>query len=244
MEPLHICVRSTLPWHDEPAAMARLVPELRQKVELWNESFDLRYAAFRVRLAQIAQENWSRVANAQLSRRDEVPPGALLVPVDDDDWFAPDLAHHLLAEPMARFQGLHWNRYILELPRRRRRWPFARQRRAADTSRHTCGSNNYAIRNLPELARAITNHVWASEHFDAHPLRFKRLDASLSVQNRNLASRSGLGGQQPTISREALIERFRRHRKLYDRLRLPPEVAWAQPYVAAMAELMHSIRMR
>ena len=28
-----------------------------------------------------------------------------------------------------------------------------------------------------------------------------------------------------------------------DRLRLPPEVAWAQPYVAAMAELMHSIRL-
>ena len=244
MEPLRICVRATLPWHDEAAIEPVLIPQLRQKVALWNEIFSLRYAAFRVRLMQIAQESWSRVENAQVTRREEIPPGALLVPVDDDDWFSPHLAHHLLADSAACFQGLHWNRYILELPRRSARWPWARQRRAADTSRHTCGSNNYAIRNLPELGRAVTSHVWASEHFDAHPLRFKRLDASLSVQNRNFASRSGLGERKLEISRGELIERFRRHRRLYDRLQLPPEVAWAQPYVASMAELMHSIRLR
>ena len=73
----------------------------------------------------------------------------------------------------------------------------------------------------------------------------KRLAASLSVQNRNFASRSGLGGhKQLDISREALIERYRRHRSLYDRLRLPPEVAWAQPHVDAMAELMQAIQLR
>ena len=244
MEPLYICVRRTLPWHDETAVVAALVPELRQKVEVWNASFSMRYAAFRVRLKQIAEQNLSRVENAKLTRRDALPPGALVVPVDDDDWFSPELAHHLLADWDESLQGIHWNRYILELPRRARRWPWARTWRVADTSPHTCGSNNYAIRNLPELARAITNHVWASEYFDANPRRVKRLAASLSLQNRNLASHSGLGGRKPEIPRDELIERFRRHRRLYDRLRLPPEVAWAQPYVAAMAELMHSIRLK
>ena len=245
MGPLPICVRATLPWHDEAAATAALLPELRQKVALWNDCFSLRYAAFRVRLIEIAQENWSRIENAKLVPREEIAPGALLVPVDDDDWFAPGLAQHLLAERDAPIEGLHWNRYILELPRRRRHLPWARPRRAADTSRHTCGSNNYAIRNRPDFGRAITNHVWASEWFDAHPGRVKRLAASLSVQNRNFASHSGLGGKQKfEITREELVERFRRHRKLYHRLRLPPEVAWAQPHVAAMAELMDAIQLR
>ena len=245
MGPLPICVRSTLPWHDEAAAGAALVPELRQKVALWNECFSLRYAAFRVRLIEIAQRNWSRIENAKLVRREELAPGALLVPVDDDDWFAPDLAQHVLAADAPPLEGLHWKRYILELPRHSRRLPWLRARRPPDTSPHTCGSNNYAIRNLPGLARGITNHVWASEHFDAHPARVKHVDASLSVQNRNLASRSGLGGQRRLeITRDELIERFRRHRSLYDRLRLPPEVAWAQGCVAEMAELMGSIHLR
>lgn len=245
MGPLPICVRSTLPWHDEAAVAAALVPELRQKVAVWNECFSLRYAAFRVRLTEIARENWSRIENAKLTRLEVIAPGALLVPVDDDDWFSPDLAHQLLADPAARVEGFHWSRYILELPRRRRRFPWSRPRRAADTSRHTCGSNNYAIRNRPELGKAITNHVWASEWFDAHPGRVKRLAASLSVQNRNFASRSGLGGHRRLeITRDELIERFRRHRSLYDRLRLPPEIAWAQPHVAAMAELMRAIQLR
>ena len=245
MGPLPICVRGTLPWHDEAAVEARLVPELRQKVALWNECFNLRYAAFRVRLAQIAQRNWSQIENAKLTPREEIAPGALLVPVDDDDWFSPELAQQLLPHADARLEGLHWNRYILELPRRGRRFAWGRARRAADTSRHTCGSNNYSIRNLPAFDRAITNHVWASEYFDAHPSRVKRLEASLSVQNRNFASRSGLGGHKKlVITREELLERFRRHRSLYEGLRLPPEVAWAQPYVTSMAELMDSIRLK
>ena len=245
MAPLPICIRAGLPWHDEAAATAGLLPELRQKVVVWNECFSLRYAPFRARLVEIARENWSRIENAQPMRPEDVAAGTLLVPVDDDDWFAPDLASHLLPEQETPFEGLHWDRYILELPRRPRRFPWRRQRRAADTSRHTCGSNNYAIRHRPEFARGITNHVWASEWFDAHPGRVKRLAASLSVQNRNLASRSGLGGQKRLeITHAALIERFRRHRKLYHRLRLPPEVAWAQPHVAAMAELMDAIQLR
>ena len=256
MERLHICVRRTLPWHDEAAVEAALVPEMRPVVELWNATFNLRYPAFRLRIAQIARENFGRIEDATLTSLAETPPGALVVPVDDDDWFSPEIGRRLLAEREPSLHGYHWNRYILETPRRRRRWPWARRRRAADTSPHTCGSNNYAVLNLPELAVAIASHVTASEIFDAGPGRVKHVGASLSLQCRNLASRSALGSgrrsisqvslaeKPPSLSRDALIEKYQAHRALYDRLRLPSEVAWAQPSVGEIAELMHELRLR
>ena len=164
MERLHICVRRTLPWDDETAVAAGLAPEMRARVELWNATFNLRYPAFRFRLTQIARRNWSRIENATLTPLEEIPPGAQVVPVDDDDWFSPEIGSRLLAERDPSLHGYHWNRYILEAPRTPRRWPFARKRRAADTSRYTCGSNNYAVLNLPELAVAIASHVTASAH--------------------------------------------------------------------------------
>ncbi len=243
MEPLYICIRRTLPWHDEEAVAAGLAKDLRAKVPIWNACFSVRFPAFRVRLMQIAQENLSRIENAKLVRHAEIPAGALMVPVDDDDWFSPELANVLLAEGNSAPHGYHWTPFILEAPRRKQRWPWARTYRATDTSSHTCGSNNYAIRNLPELAEGIRSHVWAGQHFDANLGRVKRLEANLSVQNRNFASRSGLDRHKLELSREQLIARFERYRSLYDRLRLPPEVAWAQPCVAAMAELMRSVRI-
>jgi hypothetical protein len=244
VELLHICVRRTLPWHDEAAVAAALVPNMRPKVELWNATFNLRYPAFRLRLTRIARENLSRIENAKLARLEETPPGALVVPVDDDDWLSPEIGSRLLAEPDPSPHGYHWNRYILEAPRHPRRWPWARERRAADTSRYTCGSNNYAIRNLPELAAAISSHVKASEHFDGNPSRVKHLDASLSLQSRNLASQTTLGKRVSELTRDELIEKFRGYRALYDRVRLPRELAWAQPSVIAMAELMHELRLK
>jgi hypothetical protein len=253
VEPLHICVRRTLPWHDEAAVEAGLEPEMRGRVELWNATFELSYAAFRHRLTLIARENWSRVEQARITPRSQIPPGALLVPVDDDDWFSPELGRRLLAEQEPSLHGYHWNRYILESPRHARRWPWARPRRATDTSRYTCGSNNYAIRNLPELEPAIPSHVTASRIFDAGPRRVKHVNASLSVQCRNLASRSALGAGRlwatasagpPPLARETLLENLRRQRALYARLRLPSEVAWAEPSALAMGELLGELRPR
>jgi hypothetical protein len=250
VELLHICVRRTLPWHDEAAVAASLDPIVRGKVELWNATFQLTYAAFRHRMTQIARENWSRVEHAQLTPREQIPPGALVAPVDDDDWFSPEMGRRLLAERSTSLHGYHWNRYLLETPRRPRRWPFARSRRATDTSRYTCSSNNYAVVNLPELELAIGSHVAASRIFDARPGRVKHVAASLSLQCRNLASRSALGNglrfaqpgaPPPPFSPETLIEKLRRQREFYDRLRLPPEVAWAEPSAAAVAELLREM---
>ena len=254
MDLLHICVRRTLPWHDEAATAASLDAVVRTRVELWNATFNLTYATFRHRMTQIARENWSRVEHAQLTPLEQIPPGGLVAPVDDDDWFSPEMGRRLLVERgSSSLHGYHWNRYVLETPRRARRWPFARPRRATDTSRYTCSSNNYAVVNLPELKPAIESHVAASRIFDAEPRRVKHVAASLSLQCRNLASRSALGGgrrsanpgaEPPPLSRQGLIEKLRRQQEFYDRLRLPPEVAWAEPCAAAVAELLHEMRLK
>lgn len=248
MELLHICVRRTLPWDDEAAVAAGLAPAMRAQVELWNATFSLSYAAFRHRLSLIARENWSRIELARLTPLGEIPPDALVVPVDDDDWFSPEIGRRLLAERKSSLHGYHWNRYVLELPRRARRWPWARPRRATDTSRWTCGSNNYAVVNIPEMTPAIQSHTKASRIFDAGPRRVKHVDASLSLQCRNLASQTEIGASRrraaPSLSRERLIERLRCHRWLYDRLRLPSEVAWAEPATLAMAQLLRELRPR
>jgi hypothetical protein len=241
---LHVCLRPTLAWHDEAAVEAALLPDVRSAVALWNATFSLSYAAFRLRLAAITRRSLERVENAKIVPFDDVPPGALLVPLDDDDWLAPELATRLLAaeEPLRR--GYHWNRYVLEAPRRGRRWPWSRRRRAADTSRWTCASNNYAVRKLPELRPSFGDHVSASAWFDAHPDATRHVPASLSVQNRNLSSRTVLLRRRTSLGRDDLVADYERHKRLYHGLRLPPEVAWAAPHVAAMAELMHAIRLR
>jgi hypothetical protein len=241
---LHVCVRRALAWHDEAAVEATLDDSLRPKVALWNATFDLSYARFRLRLWEITRRNLAAVENAKLARVEDVPPGAWLVPLDDDDWLAPQLTSRLAPELDPHLLGLTWDRYILELPRHLRRFPWPRRRSPVDSSSYTCGSNNYALRRLPELADGIRSHVRASELFDASPARVRHVPASLSLQNRNLASRSALRFGRQALTREELVRRLRRHRRFYAGVRLPPELAWAVPCVDAMAELMHAIRVR
>jgi hypothetical protein len=225
---------------------------MRTTVALWNATFNVTYAAFRHRMTQIARANWRRIEHTRLTPLEQIPPGALVAPVDDDDWFSPEIGRRLLAERSASLHGYHWNRYLLEPPRRPRRWPFARPRRARDTSAYTCSSNNYAVVNLPELKPAIDSHLKADEIFTAGLGRVKHVDASLSLQCRNLASTSALSsrhlptpaGVGPPLTRQGLIEKLQRQRAFYDRLRLPPEVAWAESSAAAVAELLREMRLK
>ena len=64
----------------------------------WNDTFNISYQRFRHRVEQIAQLNHSRVEGAVVSEWDEIPDGALVMPVDDDDWFVPGAAQALEAE--------------------------------------------------------------------------------------------------------------------------------------------------
>lgn len=174
----------------------------------------------------------------------DAPPGGLIVPVDDHDWFAPDLAQRLRAACRSSLDGYHWKRRVLEPLRPRRGLlrfvrPWRRSR-----ERFTCATNNYALVNEPSLAPLVGNHLRASDHFDAHPERVRRIQGTLSVQNRSLASQTTLGSESPTISRDELVAAFHRYRDLYVTWPVPRGVAWARPYIEEMAELMADLRLR
>lgn len=88
-EPLHICIRKTADWGDQAAFWAQLDPGFAPKVQAWNSTFRLPYHEFRRELRAIAQANLAKVQGAVLCTWEEVPEGALVAPVDDDDGLPP-----------------------------------------------------------------------------------------------------------------------------------------------------------
>lgn len=241
-----ICVRTTLNWQDEAAVVAGMIERFKPRYEAWNSRFSIPYHLFRHRLKEIAQANLRRVTGVTIVEPDRVPPGALIVPVDDDDWFSPDLAAHLRAAYDPSKHGYYWPRYVLEaLPERNPlRWLGlgGRLLRQGDHSVFTCGTNNYAVRNADGWGEHLASHSAASRFFDEHMPCVKRIPRMLSIQNRNYSSQTVLGVKAPMYSWRKLMRRFRRYRRLYQRVRLPEELAWAEPCVEQMAELMSELK--
>jgi hypothetical protein len=239
---MYLCVRRTLDWQDRAAVDAGLDEGFRPKVETWNETFNVPYHEFRQRLKVIAQLNLNRVENARCVSLQEVPPGGLVAPVDDDDWFSPELANRLPEELDPSLQGYYWTRHILEPQhqlRRVRGWL-----RELVTGEIIFATNNYAVRNVPDLVLFAAKHYAASRYFQANPQRRKYLRAALSVHNRSLASQTVLGWLRPAITRDELVERFDQYRTFYARTRLCRALRWAEPYVALMSELMDELKLR
>jgi hypothetical protein len=197
---------------------------------------------FRQRLKVIAQLNLNRVENARCVALQEVPSGSLVVPVDDDDWFSPQLANRLQEEIEPSFQAYYWTRHILEPQRQLRR--FRGWLRELVTGEIIFATNNYALRSVPDLALLAGSHYAASRYFQANSKRRKYLRAALSVHNRSLASQTVLGWLRPAITRDELVERFEQYRTLYTHTHLSRALGWAEPYVILMSELMGELKLR
>jgi hypothetical protein len=244
---IYVWIRQTLNWEDEAEFEAQLGAFFRPRVELWNRTFEMPFHRFRHRVAEIARISLSRVDNATVARWDEIPDGALVVPVDDDDWLAPFLGSSLDAELEAGIDGYRWTGSWMEVPlhaghrlylTRRRLFPFSWER-------HFCWSNNYALRKAQGTKPMFYDHVRADHHFLRwkEEGRVKMIARRLSVINRTLASQTTLWVNRPSLSREQLLRKYRRYGRLYRR-RLPEQVAWCAPYVAMMAELMEQLSVK
>jgi hypothetical protein len=236
--PIYICIRRTIDWADERAVEAELLPEMRPKVAVWNAIFAMPYHVFRHRAKEIAARNLGAVAGVQIAPREEIPVGSVIVPVDDDDWFAPDLALHLQRAWTTETRGCYWRRFVLEA-RTGMRWRALFGRRwETDHSRYMCGTNNYAVLNIDGWSKAVTGHTGASRLFEASSDEIAHIPAMLSIQSRNISSQTVMGWRRPTITPGTLRRRFRRYRRLYAQADLPGELGWAAPYMSMMAELM------
>ncbi len=247
---IHIWIRRTVDWADEDRALAQLTdPWLIPKVPLWNSTFNISYQRFRQRVKEIAQLNHSRVEGAVASRWDEIPDGALVLPVDDDDWFIPGAARALEAEIDPEATGYLWTSRWIESPidLGHRLYLLRRRLFPRTPPKWICSTNNYAMVKRPGTKAPLRSHIEASRWFEGPLARgdadVKTIDARLGVANRTLASQTTLSLRKQEISRGALLRKYRRYMKLYRRT-LPPDLEWSRPYVAMMAELMAELEPR
>lgn len=240
--PIYVVVRQTTDWDDDAVFQAQIPDGFRSSVALWDATFEMPYRVFRRELARIASLNLSRVAGIARAKRGDVPDGAVVVPSDDDDWFAPGMGAALQAALEDGCAGYYWPSAFIEVPiswahraglLRRAIFPGTRPK-------WLCTTNNYAVTMRPGVDPLIRSHIAASRWFIANPGRVKRLNAHLSVMNRTLASQTSF---RSVRSRAALLRKYRRYLAVYRRP-LPAALAWCAPDVSLMRDLMDELRVR
>lgn len=239
---IHICVRSTVDWGDETAFRRHLWPDMVPKVATWDATFRLSWREFRVETSAIARANLSQVAGVPVTPWDEVPDGHLVLPVDDDDWFAPDLRTWLAPRDDGHVDGIVWRQAVLEVPidlgHRIFLW---RRKLLATPPRWFCATNNYAIRKGPMGQEEWRNHTRADARCRGNQA-IPFVPRTLSIHNRSLASATSMGWRRPTVSRRELLAKRRAYLQRYARYRpASDDAAWTVPCVHQMVTLMERL---
>jgi len=238
-------VRATLPFDDERAFQARLRPDRRESVERWDATFDMPWRIFRLRLREIARANLAEVEGAVCATWDEIPEGALVLPVDDDDWFRPDVATVVERAVGPGVTGVRWRSSFLEVPTDwRHQLGIWRRYVQGPRPDFLCTTNNYALFASEASKELLVSHLKASRWVGGQPRgSVPFLRERLSLMNRTIASDTSLRPSRREIGARALRRKLRRYRRLYDQP-LPPSLAWAQPYADRVGELMGELELR
>jgi len=170
-----------------------------------------------------------------------------VLPVDDDDWFAPTAASRVRDAHRPGSVGVHWSTIHVQMPNGFGHRVYLWRRRLLPSSPPAwiCSTNNYAMVKQPGDANKslLASHPQASRWIaDGRRGSMRALVEPLSIVNRTIASQTTLGSKQSSISRPALLRRLRGYRRLYRR---PARgCPWAAPYLAAMDELMSELETR
>src|SRR5262249_38277150 len=176
------------------------------------------------RVREIAQLNLSRVEDAECAEWEQIPEGALVAPVDDDDWLAPDLATTLDGIPR-KCRAYRWPSTWLEVPIHFGHRLYLLRRRVfpRPPPMWICTTNNSAVVKGPDDGRKLEGptdrrllelHATASRWFTEHPDELCRIEGRLSVANRSLGSRTMLLPRDNPTSPRHLIYNLPHYRAL------------------------------
>lgn len=245
-ERVFLCIRHDVPWDDEAAFRAQLPPSFAPKVAAWDATFAMPFRVFRGEVRDIARANLACVAQVERRRWQDVPEGAIVLPADDDDWFAPDAGRVLAAAADSATEAWTWPHTVLEVPiDLGHRLEMLRRRLVPSMPpRWTCSTNNYALRRRADREGPFLDHRVMSAWVDGgEQARF--LGRRLSVQNRTLASITQMGFGRARVSPRELRRKLREYRRLYERFEPPaPELEWMVPRVRSMADLLARVGER
>jgi hypothetical protein len=238
----HLFVRRTTDWSDENVFGAQLEPAFAPKVETWDGAFRMPYRVFRNELAKIASENHAALGCHRTDVWDDIPIGAIVLPSDDDDWFAPHLLSRIASVIGPGDLGCLWTQSVLEVPINFLHGVNLIARRIVPSiaPKWLCATNNYAFRKT-DAAKALIGHMGASKAFGSPDFQVVEISERLSLHNRTLASITSMAFNKKRMSASELQRKACKYRRLYASPQLPRGLEWAASGIRRMAELMDAL---
>ena len=211
MTPFIIVRRSRPDWK---SPRFKLWAKAERHEAVWNDTFKLTFREYRHELQKIAAENHRQVKGADFGRPKD---RSVVIPVDDDDWFSPDMIDRLRAAMKPNAVGLHWQSNELL---------NGRLIPCGNPGCIYCKTNNYCYRPGPGRGKWI-NHVGAEYAFREEK-EIQYLDRPLNLVNRTLGSFTSL---EHRIPEGTLRDYWESTVTNFSKLTIPEHLGWITPYV-------------
>jgi len=254
-----IACRDAIPWGKintvaELAAYSprskNIMDEVGEWIEAWNACFGMTFFEGRRRIAEIAKQNWAAVPDVdgiftslELAR-EAADIDDVILPVDDDDWFAPIVVYTLRSLPFGRL--VYWDDVAFES------LPLAIIRRTNSEDRR-CRTNSYAtrVKNNSWLMPMLKHHAKvATPKLQDGEIDGTGFSAALSCANKSILSVTQLARRQrrqqkngrtkSDMSRDMWVS-WVHQVAIYKTRPEESDTRWIRPYIDQMQKLYAEI---
>jgi hypothetical protein len=200
-------------------------------LDWWDDMFTWNYFEFRAKVKELAESTLPDTTiikgHDALLEECENQDDAYIVPIDDDDWLAPNLLQFLSSRDEA---VVHWKMQDMVPPNIRIRHRLFR----------TC---SFAVKkkvviNHPRLKTLLSHHCCTGDYLRKRKHRTIILKNTLSMVNRTVASVGRLRSRYVASSKKRgdHEQRFKEHmfreaNRIIKMTKSPKRAVWASPYL-------------